>query len=261
MPRRSPDWRIWLGLGLTFSWLLLGSIYISASIGWLNLDRIPADEIGSFLEGAFAPLAFLWLVIGYFLQQKELQQNTEALRAQAEQMAETVSHSRQDAFMQVARHVRAQLGSISGFLFICSQSANAQGNVTLEEQSQLFSRQAAQDPELFSRRLVETHVMLEDPQARYDLFYGTAIRARHSNNFIFTFERLLRRAEEVDMENVLRDALLAGGHGMLYSLARHYQAEAPSELADYQRTGTHIELGPTTTGGTTNEDTPNAATR
>jgi hypothetical protein len=68
--RRSPDWRIWLGLGVTTAWLLLGSLYISANLGWLNLHRIPADELGNFLEGAFAPLAFLWLVIGYFLQQK-----------------------------------------------------------------------------------------------------------------------------------------------------------------------------------------------
>ena len=261
MPRRSPDWRIWLGLGLTFSWLLLGSLYISANIGWLNLDRIPADEIGNFLEGAFAPLAFLWLVIGYFLQQKELQQNTEALRAQAEQMAETVSHGRQDAFMQVARHVRAQLGSISGFLFISSQSVNANGNVTPEEQSKLFTRQAAEDPELFSRRLIELHVMLEEPAQRYELFYGTPIRARHSNNFIFTFERLLRRANEVDAEEILHDALLASGHGMLYSIAQHYQTQAPPELADYRRTGTHIEMGPTATGEETQGSTPTAATR
>jgi hypothetical protein len=243
VPRRSPDWRIWLGLGLTFAWLLLGSLYVSSNIGWLNLDRIPADEIGNFLEGAFAPLAFLWLVIGYFLQQKELQQNTEALRAQAEQMAESVRHERQDNFLQIARHVRSQLGSISAFLFISSQSVGADGNVTLEEQSSMFARQSAQDPEIFSRRLLEIHVATEDPQARYDLFYKTPVRARHSNNFIRTFERLLRRAEEVDAENILRDALLANGHGMLYSVAKYHQASAPPELADYRQTGTYLQVG------------------
>ena len=82
--RRSTDWRIWFGLIITGAWLMLGAAYIYDSIGWTNIGRLPADELGSFLEGAFAPLAFLWLVIGYFLQQKELEQNTEALRAQAD---------------------------------------------------------------------------------------------------------------------------------------------------------------------------------
>jgi len=240
--RRAPDWRIWLGLSVTFAWLLLGALYVSGNIGWVNIEDTPADQLGNFLEGAFAPLAFLWLVIGYFLQQKELQQNTEALRHQAEQMAESVSHSRQETFLLVVRSVRQQLGSIAGFLFISSQSVNAEGGVTLEEQSQMFSKQSAGDPEIFSRRLLEIQVAMEDEEARYRLFYGTAIRARHSNNFIFTFERLVRRAEEVDPEGILRDALLGSAHGMLYGIARRHQARAPEELADYRKTGAYINI-------------------
>lgn len=224
--RRSPDWRIWLGLSLTLGWLLLGAMYISSSIGWLNLDSLPADQLGNFLEGAFGPLAFLWLVIGYFLQQKELQQNTEALRQQSEQMAESVSHARQDTFLQISSNVRRQLGSISGFLFISSQSSDADGTVTTEEQSQMFAIQSAQDPELFSRRLLETHVRMEDSEQRYRLFYGTPVRARHSNNFIFNFERLMRRAEAIDPDNI----------------ARSYQQQAPEQLADHRITGIHIRL-------------------
>ena len=41
--------------------------------------------IGNFLEGAFAPLAFLWLVLGLFMQQRELSNNTEMLRRTSEQ--------------------------------------------------------------------------------------------------------------------------------------------------------------------------------
>ena len=243
MARRSPDWRIWLGLSITFGWLLLGGVYISTNIGWLNFEHIPADTLGNFLEGAFAPLAFLWLVIGYFLQQKELQQNTEALRQQSEQMAESVRHARQDTFLQVVRNVRYQLGTISGFLFISSQSVGADGTVTPEEQSQMFAKQSEQDPEIFSRRLLEIHVVLEDEAERYALFYGTRIRARHSNNFIFTFERLMRRAEQVDSDNMIRDALLANGHGMIYGIAKRHQANAPPDLADHAKTGIYINFG------------------
>lgn len=42
--------------------------------------------IGDFLAGFTAPLAFLWLVVGYFQQQEEIRQNTEAL---IQQVAET----------------------------------------------------------------------------------------------------------------------------------------------------------------------------
>ena len=93
MPRHAPDWRIWLGLGLTASWLLLGAVYIEQEFGWSNFSHLPAAEMGSFLEGAFAPLAFLWLVIGYFLQRKELEQNTQALRAQSEEIQRTAEQA------------------------------------------------------------------------------------------------------------------------------------------------------------------------
>ena len=41
-------------------------------IGWDRFISQPADALGGFLEGAFAPLAFLWLVVGFFLQQRQL---------------------------------------------------------------------------------------------------------------------------------------------------------------------------------------------
>ena len=133
--RKRMNWRIWLGLCLTAVWILLGVVYISAVIGWTSFAVLPAEELGNFLEGAFAPLAFLWLVIGYFLQQKELEQNTEALRAQAieiqrtaeqaviqsENLAASELHARQEAFLQIAQSVQSQLGSIAGLLFISSQ--------------------------------------------------------------------------------------------------------------------------------------------
>ena len=242
-------------MSLTVFWLVLGFIRISQD-GWNDFFRLPVAELGSFLEGAFAPLAFLWLVIGYFLQQKELQQNTLALRAQAEeiqrtaeqaviqteQMAASEVHARQEAFLQIYRAVRTQLGSIAGFLFISSQSTQADGTVTAEEQSKLFS-QSGQDTELFSRRLLELHIQLaEDPAQQYRLFYGTRVRAKHSNSVIYTFERLLKRADEVDPDSLIRDALLASGHGFLYALAKRHQAAAPPELAQHESTGLRIKL-------------------
>jgi len=241
---------------VTIVWLLLGAIYILSSVGWNQFSDLPADQIGSFVEGAFAPLAFLWLVIGYFLQQEELQQNTEALRLQAEEiqrsveqatiqsekMAQSEVHARQDTFLQVINRVYAQLGSIGGMLFISSQGANDQGTVSPREVSQLFAKLSARDTEIFSRRLLETHLQLDDPSQQYALFYGTEVRARHSNNFIFTFERMMRRAEEVDPDKMIRDSVAVSAHGFVYTYAKRYQAKAPRELADHAVTGAYIDL-------------------
>ena len=242
-------------MSITVAWLGLGVLYIAADIGWSNFANLPADELGSFLEGAFAPLAFLWLVIGYFLQQKELQQNTEALRAQAEEiqrtaeqaviqsekMAQSEIHARQEAFLQTTRIVRSQLGLIVGFLYISSQSSLADGTVTPEEQSKLFSG-SGRDTELFSRRMLEAHNAQSDTLRQYELFYGSPIRARHSNNIIYTFERLIARAETVDPDFMIRDALNMSGHGLIYKLAKKHQRQAPPELADPDRTGLFVNF-------------------
>ena len=251
------NWRIWLGLGLTAVWIILGIIYISTNIGWVEFATSPADRLGNFLEGAFAPLAFLWLVIGYFLQKMELEQNTEALRAQsieiqrsAEQaviqtqnLAASELHQRQETFLQIADLIRHQLGAIAGLLFISSQGGTGNGSAEPGEISRLFSAQSTGlDVEAFSRRLLEVHLSMDDPEEQFALFYGTEIRARHTNDFIFTFERLLRRAEEVDMENMIHDALAASGHGFLYRIVKRHQAVAPDAWADHTKTGTHINF-------------------
>ena len=254
MKNRRINWRIWLGLGITTAWILLGLAYITAAIGWRKFVILPPELMGNFLEGAFAPLAFLWLVIGYFLQQKELEQNTEALRAQgveiargaeqaviqSENLAASELHARQEAFLQVARYVRGQLGSISGLLYLSSQGNSELGQ---QEIAELFSSQSSgADPEAFSRRLLTVHLEEEDPKVQFDLFYGTEIRARHTNNFIFAYERMIRRAAEVDSENLVQDALSTSAHGFLYRIMKRHQVYAPEQWADHTKTGTHIYL-------------------
>jgi hypothetical protein len=253
----SPDWRIWLGLGITVAWLLLGSLYIGGSIGWSNIGRQPAEVIGNFLEGAFAPLAFLWLVIGYFLQQKELAQNTEALRLQfreiertAEQavkQTETISaqerHSRQQIFLQIHEQVRRQLGSIVGLLWISSQGGDEDPVVSDDEMSELWTKLNQGDPDVFSRMTLFTHGNFGAFEERLDFFYGTEVRARHTNNLIFTLERLLERARAADTDGILEDAILGSAHGYVYRLAVAYRARAPKHLADVTVTGRDTRFG------------------
>ena len=51
------------------------------------------NEWGDFIAGAFAPLALLWLVIGYFQHGEELRLNTEALRMQQMELQRQVEET------------------------------------------------------------------------------------------------------------------------------------------------------------------------
>ena len=74
------DWRILFGLLVTLFWFVFLGVYIQTNVGWSRFMDLPIAEMGNFLEGAFAFLAFLWLVIGLFIQQSVLAENNEELR-------------------------------------------------------------------------------------------------------------------------------------------------------------------------------------
>ena len=67
------------GIGITMLWLLL-------IIGFAIFDDLTfpktLNELGDFLAGIFAPIAFFWLILGYIQQAKQLEQNTQALQQQ-----------------------------------------------------------------------------------------------------------------------------------------------------------------------------------
>lgn len=249
------DWRVWFGVSATVAYLLLALAYVLAQ-GMEQIVHLPAENLGSFLEGAFAPLAFLWLVIGYFLQRQELHEASSALRAQHEEIRlsnqqaiiQTESlktrevHARQQAYLDLAGQMRAQLGMIAGFLYISSQAADAGGSVSLEEQGRMFKELSANDNEIFSREIINYYLATEDTAERYAFFYGTPIRARHSNHFALTFENLLKRAEQVDAEYVFRNALLYSAHGIVYRVLKDYRERAPAELSSTETTGTYFDI-------------------
>jgi hypothetical protein len=54
---------------------------------------MPANEVGDFLAGAFSPLAFAWLVLGFIQQGIELRQNSAALLLQAEELKSAAKHA------------------------------------------------------------------------------------------------------------------------------------------------------------------------
>jgi hypothetical protein len=213
------DWRIWFALGLTFFWCCFLFIYIARNVGWGSFLDLPIEQMGTFLEGAFAFLVFLWLVVGLFIQQSVLAENNEELRRnnlhsekQTQAIAATEMNARQETFFKIAESTRRQLGSTMGLLFISSQGPIGNNNYKTEDLAEVWKQFAGGDTEIFTR------LFLTLPQAEVDfsdLFYGTEIRRRHTNHFIVGFDRLVELAKGVDTDKIILDSLINSAHGMI----------------------------------------------
>jgi hypothetical protein len=66
-----------------------------------SMLQLTPDEFATFLSGVFAPLAFLWLVLGFRQQGDELQNSARALWLQGEELRNSVEQQRQ--LVQVSR--------------------------------------------------------------------------------------------------------------------------------------------------------------
>ena len=74
-------------IGILISAIWLAIIGTLLFFKWELAIKLSLNEWGDFLAGVTAPLAFLWLIVGYGLQRKELKANTEALLFQRDEMA------------------------------------------------------------------------------------------------------------------------------------------------------------------------------
>lgn len=219
-PYLPKDWRIASGLMLTLLWFGFLAIYIAKNVGWGNFLDLPISEMGAFLEGAFAFLAFLWLVIGLFIQQSVLAENNEELRRnnlhsekQTQAIAATELNARQETFFKISEATRRQLGAVSGLLLISSQGPVGNNAITSEELSELWKQFAGGDSEVFSRIFL---TMAANTEVDYpDLFYGTEIRRNHTENFLVGFDRLINLARGCDTDNIILDSMLYSAHGLL----------------------------------------------
>lgn len=217
------DWRVAFGLGVTVCWISAGMVYLLAVVGLDNFIYLPTADIGSFLEGAFAPLAFLWLVIGHFMQQKEITANTKAINLQEMSARRLELHSRRDSYFKLLNLVQEQLGSIAGFHYISVLGPTGTGEISLDDYTDMRSSSSTGDPTLFVRKMISLLVQYrEDEEKAREILFGTEIRKRHADNFARTFGKLLDAAYTVDTDNMVSDALLYGSaNGIYYRIIRH----------------------------------------
>ena len=77
--------------------------------------------------------------------------------------------------------------------------------------------------------MILLRVRLEDALEAWKLFYGTPIRKQHCENYIRSFERLLRSAAGCDPENMIVDALHGNAQGRLYRVMCELRDAPPAD--------------------------------
>lgn len=103
MLRHEPRNLVRPGVIGTVAYLSAGVFY--ALVEWQALLSMTPNEFADFLAGCFAPLAFLWLVLGFFQQGDELRNSVAALKLQGEELRNSVEQQR-----QLVEVTREQLG-------------------------------------------------------------------------------------------------------------------------------------------------------
>ncbi len=76
---------------------LIYIIFISWLIGdrFSQLNTMPLNEIGDFCAGAFGPITFFWLILGFIMQTQELKQSSAALKLQADELKNSVEQQKE----------------------------------------------------------------------------------------------------------------------------------------------------------------------
>ena len=226
------DWRIAFGLSVTLLWFSVCMTYLLGIVGSDHFIHLATADIGNFLEGAFAPLAFLWLVIGLFMQQKEISANTLAIKLQEQSARRLELHSRQDSYFKLLSLVQEQLGAIASFHFMSVCGPTGTGEITSSEFMEQRTQAASGDQAWFIRKMIALVAGdIGNENRMQEIFFSTAVRTRHTDTYSRTFKKLLDAARAVDTDDMVTDALLNGSaSGLLYRIILHAKGESRLDM-------------------------------
>ncbi len=109
----NPGW-LMVCQALTGVWVF--GVLTYTYVNWTHIRGLDANEVGDFLAGAAAPMAFLWLVIAVQLQRKELSLQRQELKEsrlaqqkQAQETAALVGETKQSVAIARAREEEARI--------------------------------------------------------------------------------------------------------------------------------------------------------
>jgi len=204
------------------------------------LWSLPLNAIGDFLAGAFAPLAFLWLVIGYRQQNIELSLNTDTLVAQLEEMRQMVeeqakqttalvldeSHARRAAILKMCDIYMSQL---AGSASIVTLYARGLSHDWIEAGWRYYS---GGDRDFFFRTLLPGHAPPNSLTGQLTTTMGNSTEAAAAlHSYVDVYERFTAQVRQLDTENNFLPLFESGHSGRLYramKLVEHAVQRAPN---------------------------------
>ena len=207
------------GLAGSIVWIALVIGYTVWAKGWPDFSAMKLNELGDYLAGAAAPLAFLWLVIGYYqqgeeleLQRKELElQRKETARladqaaAQADAIKANELHARKDTFLRFAELVLPDVN-----MLIAQMLGHS---VVKQFMDQRWRKYQAGDSRVFVQSAIRA--LKERP----DDWRGNGGNPKMDpllSAYIDSYRRLLQMASESDPSDVLRSHFEHSPYGSLY---------------------------------------------
>ena len=213
--------RAGFGIVLTFLWLSLVVAYVFLFVGHRSFLEMKPNEHGDFFAGVFAPIAFLWLVIGYMQQGAELRANTNALAEQAQEarhaaeqakiQAEGIKaneeHARRDTFYRMVELIEREL---------VYHSSQLLASIDASDFSEKWDQYGNGDPFVFQRTVCDKILYGADMPGEMALRESqrTAIR-----RYCRIFEKILQGADTCDdAEKNLRGQFEWSPNGELYAV-------------------------------------------
>lgn len=93
-----------------------------------DLIALKLNEIGDLSAGVFGPVAFLWLVLGYIQQGRELNISSKALQMQAAELKESVKQQTAlvEAQQENLRHYERSLEPLLDLKYVCSREIDGE---------------------------------------------------------------------------------------------------------------------------------------
>ena len=123
-------------------WLGLCAYYVHAEVGWTSIMRFLPHELGAFIAGIFAPLAFLWLAIAFARRHADLNQASTALQRELHRMVYPTDDA-DDKAKDIADRLRRQAEDLSQASDKAAENAETLRGV-LSEQAARLERAADQ---------------------------------------------------------------------------------------------------------------------
>lgn len=207
------------GLG-TFGYLCL----LFLLTDWSELLGMAPNNVGDFLAGAFAPLAFMWLVVGYFLQALELKQNSESLMQQAWEMKQAVEQAAKQAESVVATEAYSRVNTINQTRIQFENDLAKHSSFVYKAifktsgSSEVWAKFDQGDREIFVQRIIEKLNTENHINFVIEGIKGNRRQASVLNSYVICYSLFIVTLEQLDVDPSLLELYENSNFGELNKL-------------------------------------------